>query len=117
MRTNNRIYSEEFFFLILFLNKYGAARALARPLFPTVSKMTDASASQESFIKKNLSDGVPITVQNRAQDAANVVDNIMSQQAQTLDETFSRKKFQRRLHVATKFLWNPTKSQEGNHVE
>ena len=65
--------------------------ALALPLFPMVSKMADASASQESFIEKNLSNGLPITVQNRAEDAANVVDNIMSQQAETLDETFPRK--------------------------
>ena len=53
--------------------------------------MADASASQESSIEKNLGDGSPITVQNRVEDDANVVDNIMSQQAETLDETFPRK--------------------------
>ena len=53
--------------------------------------MADASASQESSIGKNLSDGSPITVQNRVEDDGNVIDNIMSQQAETLDETFPRK--------------------------
>ena len=52
--------------------------------------MVDASASQESSIGKVLSDGSPITVQNRVKDDANVVDNIMSQQAETLDETFPK---------------------------